>query len=454
MLVKNLYNTQKLTYIMPKKNRLAWIVAVDMGYGHQRAAYPLKDVAYERIINSNSDKLISSKEKKLWKSMQNIYEYVSKGYNKDYRRIFYKMFYKISNISPYYPYRDLSKPTFVVNYVDNLIKKGLGKSSVDITLNNKNIPFVSTFFVPAIAASYSKVKNVYCIVTDVDINRVWVPKDPKKNKITYLVPTDHTQKRLISYGVPKDRIFLTGFPLPKENLGGKDLKILKQDLGNRLSNLDPNRSFIITYRDLIKKNLGSNNYKKKSDHILTITFVVGGAGAQVDIAVEIIKSLKNKILKKEIIFNFIAGIRIDVKTSFEQSINKIGLTKSIGKNLNIIFSMEKKEYFERFNQVLRKTDILWTKPSELSFYSGLGLPIILTPAIGPHEEYNRKWLHNIGAGHMQEDPKYTGEWLFEWLESGMLAESAWKGFLEAPKLGIYNIEDVLFNKKKKNYFEL
>ena len=36
----------------------AWVIAVDMGYGHQRAAYPLKDMAYGDIINANSDKMI------------------------------------------------------------------------------------------------------------------------------------------------------------------------------------------------------------------------------------------------------------------------------------------------------------------------------------------------------------------------------------------------------------
>ena len=43
----------------------AWVVAVDMGYGHQRAAYPLKDMAYGDIINANSDKMISGQEKKI-----------------------------------------------------------------------------------------------------------------------------------------------------------------------------------------------------------------------------------------------------------------------------------------------------------------------------------------------------------------------------------------------------
>ena len=31
----------------------AWVVAVDMGYGHQRTAYPLRDVAFgSRVITA------------------------------------------------------------------------------------------------------------------------------------------------------------------------------------------------------------------------------------------------------------------------------------------------------------------------------------------------------------------------------------------------------------------
>ena len=42
----------------------AWVVTVDMGYGHQRASYPLKDIAYDRIVTANSDKLVTKEEKK------------------------------------------------------------------------------------------------------------------------------------------------------------------------------------------------------------------------------------------------------------------------------------------------------------------------------------------------------------------------------------------------------
>ena len=436
---------------MPKTNRKAWVVAVDMGYGHQRAAYPLKDIAHERIINANSDKLISPKEKKQWHNSQKFYEWLSRGYSEGIAKIFFRSLYKATNISPYYLYRDESKPTIIVTYLDSLIKKGLGKSAVDFAKNEK-LPFISTFYVPAIAAAYYKLKNVYCVVTDVDINRIWVAKDPKA-KIIYLAPTQHTVKRLTLYGVPKERIFLTGFPLPKENLGGRDLRVLKKDIANRLPNLDPNRVFIPTYNSIIKKTLG-RSVRKRSDHPLTVMFAVGGAGAQTEIAIEIVKSLRTKLLKKEIIFILSAGLRNEVKAKFEEGINKIGLKSLLGKNIKVIFAMSKKPYFEDFNKALRNTDILWTKPSELSFYTALGLPIILSEPIGPHEEYNQKWLIDMGSGHVQEDPRYTNEWLFDWIDSGRLAESAWKGFLEAPKLGTYNIEDILFSKKKKSYFEL
>mgnify|MGYP006200480153 CR=1 FL=1 len=41
------------------------------------------------------------------------------------------------------------------------------------------------------------------------------------------------------------------------------------------------------------------------------------------------------------------------------------------------------------------------KPSEMSFYSGLGLPCIIAPPVGAHERYNRRWLREQGVGLKQ-----------------------------------------------------
>jgi hypothetical protein len=97
-----------------------------------------------------------------------------------------------------------------------------------------------------------------------------------------------------------------------------------------------------------------------------------------------------------------------------------------------------------FNQVLVDTDVLWTKPSEMSFYVGSGIPIIMAPALGAQEECNKAWLQSVGAGFEQEDPRYVNEWFFDWLDSGWLAEAAMNGFMDASKEGTYHIEDLVF----------
>ena len=130
---------------------------------------------------------------------------------------------------------------------------------------------------------------------------------------------------------------------------------------------------------------------------------------------------------------------------YRKFLEKNKLEKS--KNINIVYSTNKFGYFKDFNLVLRTTDILWTKPSELTFFSGLGLPIIISDPVGSQEDYNRDWLTYIGAGVNSLNPEYVDEWLFDWLESGWLAEAAMNGFLNAPKLGAYHIEDIVLKKK-------
>jgi hypothetical protein len=174
-----------------------------------------------------------------------------------------------------------------------------------------------------------------------------------------------------------------------------------------------------------------------------LTFTVGGAGAQRELGGQIIKSLAGKIRQGLIRVNLVAGVHHKVNEYFKKAIAKNNLTKALGKNICILFEINKEKYFERFNCCLRKTDILWTKPSELSFYCALGLPIIIAPPIGSQEKFNQRWLVNLGAGSRQEDPRYVDQWLFDWINSGFLAEAASQGFLEAPKMGTFNIEKIL-----------
>jgi hypothetical protein len=427
----------------------AWVVAVDMGYGHQRAADPLRFLAYKgKVINANNYLGIPPSDRKIWQESREFYEWISK-----FKKIpligdwAWKIFDKFQTIPNFYPKRDLSHPNNQLKYFMRLIRdKNWGKDLIQ-KLEKKPLPLITTFFVVAFMAEYyGYSQEIYCLATDTDISRTWVALNPSQSRINYFAPNYRVEQRLKLYGVRHNKIFLTGFPLPLDNLGGPDLNILKQDLGHRLYNLDPKRKYITAYRDTIRDQIGKNCFPTIKHHPLTLTFAVGGAGAQREIGVEIINSLKRKISREKISINLVAGIRNEVASFFKINVRSMGLGKFLGKSIKIIFANNKEEYFRKFNRALHTTDILWTKPSELSFYTALGLPIIMTPPIGSQEEFNRKWLLTIAAGIDQEDVRYTDQWLFDWLESGWFAEAAMEGYLEAPKYGTANIQKIIAHK--------
>jgi UDP-N-acetylglucosamine:LPS N-acetylglucosamine transferase len=99
------------------------------------------------------------------------------------------------------------------------------------------------------------------------------------------------------------------------------------------------------------------------------------------------------------------------------------------------------EYLDRFDATMAFTDALWTKPSELSFYAALGLPLVFAKPVGVHERYNRRWIRESGAGVVQRNPAAAWQWLSDWLEDGTLAGAAWSGFTRLPKHGLYRILD-------------
>lgn len=427
----------------PLPDQAAWIIAADMGLGHQRAAYPLKDIGGGQTITAGSAECASKEETKLWSRMRGLYEGISRISNLPIvGGVLFGLMDRFQEIHPFYPFRDLSTPTLEVKYLQSLIQKGLGETLVN-QLSPSNLPIVTTFYAIALAAEAKGYPRIYLMVTDTDLHRVWVPANSSKNNINYLAPCGHSIKRLKEYGIKDEQIFLTGFPLPKENLGSENLEILKHDLGQRLFNLDPKRRFWLLHQVEVEHYLLPENCVIQSNHPLTLTYAVGGAGAQKEIGVKILKSLKEKIKAREIRLNLIAGLRGDIEQYFQDAIKEYGLEEELGWGVNIVYSPNPDNYFHSFNQVLRTTDILWTKPSELSFYSALGLPIIIAPPLGSHENWNKKWLLEHQYGYTQEDPELCAEWLFDLLNDGLLVESAWDGFLQGRKCGTFKIEELV-----------
>lgn len=422
----------------------AWLITADMGYGHQRAIYPLRLIAEEGIITVGKTDSSEPSEKILWKRMLQSYEYFSRASSIPVLgKPFFGLLDSLMSIPAFYPIRDLSQSTFQVSILYSFIRKGLCTGLFN-KVDKNCIPLISSFYAPAIAADIHGYESVYCIICDSDINRVWVAREPWDSKIIYFAPCSKVVQRLKSYGVPNEKIYLTGFPLDQELIGDRRLSRLKKDLGQRLHYLDPSNKFWPLHSKSIEHFLGTENCVFRKERKLNITYSVGGAGAQKEIAGKIITALREKLRKGEVKLNLAAGNRKEINEYFEKIVRE---NPDIKDSVEIIFNNDLYRYFDRFNEIIRVTDILWTKPSELSFYCALGIPIIMTPAIGSQEKFNSKWLKEINAGIKQKKLEYIDQWLVDMLESGRLAEAAWAGFLKARKLGTYKIMEVLLNGK-------
>lgn len=229
----------------------ALIISVNMGYGHQRTAYALKNLAIDgKIINANDYNGIPLLDKSIWEGMRGFYEFVS-----DFKRIpivgnvIFSLVDFFQRISKFYPERDLSNPNFQLKRLFSFIKKGWGRDLIEKNIQ-EDVPLITTFLTPAfMAENFGYPGEIYCVVCDADVSRTWVSLKPKESKIKYFAPNGRTAERLKYYGVKEEHIFLTGYPLPQEIIGSEQMEILKGDLRKRLFNLDPqkNISRIIKY---------------------------------------------------------------------------------------------------------------------------------------------------------------------------------------------------------------
>jgi hypothetical protein len=414
------------------------LVSIDMGYGHLRAALPLADALDTELLYVDEPPLADLEDQTLWGYTRRYYEGISRlstvpmfGAPLEY------VLDEITAIDPLHPYRDLSAPNGGVHVLDRAAKFGLGKGMVE-RLRESGSTLLTTFYSPAIIADRAGCDDVFCVVTDSDINRVWAPLDGARSNIQYLTPSRRASRRMEAYGVRPENIHFTGFPLPPELLGGPDLPVAREDLAARIVRLDVNGVFRDQYGDLLSQELGElpEDQEGATPRLL---FAIGGAGAQVDVVDAFLPAIRDAIVAGELDLTLVAGVRDEVKARFEEMLTEHDLSGAV----EILHEPEFEPYYRRFNQRLRTTDILWTKPSEMTFYGGLGLAMLFSPPVGVHEKYNRRWAVEAGAGLVQRELDVTWDWLTEWLEDGTLAAAAWSGFMRLPTDGTYKIADAV-----------
>ncbi len=418
------------------------VVAVEMGYGHLRAAAPLADALGTEVLQVDRSPLVAPGEERLWSGVRGSYELVSRlSQLRVIGAPLRWMLDSITDIPRLHPHRDLSAPTRGVLALERLVSRGLGKGLV-ARLRATGAPLLTTFYSSAVVADRAGCEQVACVVTDTDINRIWAPVDPARTRIRYLLPTRRAARRLRAYGVPEERITCTGFPLPDELVGGPSLSVLKRHLAARIVRLDPSGEFRRSMPEELAHFLGAlpSGEEKKPPRIV---FAVGGAGAQAAIGAASLPGFRAALESGLLEVTLVAGIRPDVEARFREAIHRAGLEALLGGPLEILAAPSFAEYYARFNQLLARTDVLWTKPSELVFYGALGIPLVLAPPVGVHEWYNRRWARESGAGLKQREARFAAEWISDWLADGVLAAAAWAGYVRLPKFGLYRILEAL-----------
>ena len=433
---------------MTKLEPAAIVVAVEMGMGHLRAAHPLRHFGLDGVLTYGSKSSTPKNEYGIWRKIRASYYFFSRAGKIPVLGNFLSLALEwMERIAPYYPRRDRSRPNFAVHYLDYVIKrKGLCRELI-ARIKNSSLPAIHTYFATAIAADrlLDKGRGNYLLICDSDFNRVWAPKTPRHSAVRYLAPCTQVKRRLMSYGVKEENIFLTGFPLPQENIGTeRGLEILKKDLFDRLVRLDPKGRFFRVHQNSVAHWLGRTVAPLKRELRFTVTFAVGGAGAQTGLALSILRSLSRAITRDRVRFIVSVGTNKRIFETMVRQVDRLGLRRKLGNGLEVLYDEGAFAFLDKFNVRLRRTDVLWTKPSELVFYSGLGIPILMAPAIGAHEECNKHWLEGVHAGVNPPGPAgCCHEWLFDLRESGGLAEAAWDGFLKVRKLGAFKIEHLI-----------
>lgn len=414
-----------------------------MGLGHQRAAHALSFLAEGGVFTAGHAEITDEDDARFWRRLKWSYEFVSRAKNVPIiGGALFGALDGLLRIPPFYPLRDLSYPSLNNYIVDHLIRQGLGRSLLE-RLRSDKLPLISTFYAPSLVADHADTETIYSVICDADLNRVWVASKARESRIRYLAPCGRVMRRLRQYGVPDERIFITGFPLPRLNIGGPGMETLKADLLRRLGRLDPRGRFTSVFGATVQELLGARPEPSGRGARVTLTFTVGGAGAQMEIGQALVQSLKPGILDGRFRLILVAGVNRAVERGFRETVARSGLEPTLDEGVVIVCEEHTHDYFERFNALMRETDILWTKPSELSFYSALGIPIVMAPSIGSQEGKNLKWLMDKGCALPQYTPSLALEWLTDMLKQGVLAEKAFSGFIKNRKLGVFKIEEVL-----------
>jgi hypothetical protein len=417
-----------------ENNACPIVVAVEMGYGHLRAAYTIANYFSTDVVRMDLPPWASPAEAAIWRGVSKIYNTLSCAGDWPLAGpAAQRILEKITEISHFRGPMEVEPASFLTYCVDRLTRSVFGRRLRALATDTGR-PILATYPAAALAARHAPGARVFCLATDTDLNRAWAPANANWPYIEYLAPVNRVADRLRSFGVSDRHIHLTGFPLADGLIANSQTALRR-----RLYRLNPKS----TFHDSRVETFLRNPLPNSSRGPIAMTVAIGGAGAQVCQVEQMLRSLRKMILNGKLHLTLVAGTRADIAKKFDGMVQSAGLVFHGENGVQILFADKPVQYFRRFEECLIDTDLLWTKPSELVFYAALGLPILLAPPVGGQEHANRNWLLSHHAALDAGDPAVLDQRLDHLIAEGELCRIAWNAYSRLERNGLERIREVI-----------
>lgn len=294
----------------------------------------------------------------------------------------------------------------------------------------KDMPCIATHVWPAQAAIHAGMKNVVNAIPD-----NWPMALHLSEGSTHLVqtPSSYLGYRTLK-GMDGNKIL---YPIP-----ANDIYEVGHYIDHELvNNLD----------DDCNKRLARINKGKAKRFLLTI----GGAGAQQEFYSQIIKKLLPLVKENKVVLYLNVGDHKNVWDNLASSIvelkdlaetyfddwtkTKEFTDKAINEDISGVHVFYHKDIFAAVystNLLIRSTDVLVTKPSELSFYP---VPKLLIKRVGGHEMWGAITSSEIGDGTIEcETPALALQMIDLMLEDNYILKMMCNKIIDLNKIGRYN----------------
>jgi hypothetical protein len=391
-----------------------YITTACMGYGHLRAADNVAALGRTAgVLRVDRAPCAGLLERGMWSLSRRFYHGISRSVESRH-----KLLFRLLDWWTAIPSDPKDASLGFSKFIRGLVRLGMGRT-ISRCPELAESALLHTFFVPALAALEHRCSGRnYLLICDADMHRIWVPVRAATRSLTYLVPLSSGADRLRGYGVPADRIVVTGFPLPPANTGGEKLEVLRDDVARRRRHLQPG-----------------------SREPMTLLFSLSGAGCYVKLLKRMLTALTGALKLGTV--RFIAGLhdnrRVYAALDRWLKVTALDATGAV----SLLYDADIRTAFRQYNAALRTADLLVTKPGELVFYAALGVPQILLPCVGRHEQANRSFLVDQGCALDFPGCKGFAQWMETHRAAGDFDRIIDRSLAVLPQRGAFHIDEVM-----------